>query len=644
MRNPVEPVSPAQPINIDELRWALGDGDIPVLLMVLVHLTGDLKYLDPPFRPRRDVRLFPDESGGLPPTVQASIRDAVVTAVDTYNSGVASIEELDDELFAQMMSTCVGEPVPTEYVPLFADEMQLAATPSAQPPSGSDDGFNVVVIGAGVSGLLASIKLEMAGIDHVVLDKNADLGGTWWENTYPEAGVDTPNHFYSYSFEPNLDWSSYFSKREEIWDYLHRCVDVYGIRHRLHFGLDVVSSSWNHDEQAWTTVARRNDGSTVVHRSSMVISAVGLLNRPKLPTIAGLETYSGEIFHTARWRHDVDLTGRRVALIGTGASAMQAARTVAARSEHLTIFQRSPQWVAPSPDYHRAVSTKKRWLLTHLPGYAEWYRFVLFWRYGDGLHPSLFIDPDWPHQDRSLNRRNDRHREFLATYMVEQLAGRDDLLAKVMPDYPPYGKRMLMDNDWFKTLRRDDVTLVVEPIEEITPTGIRTNDGTVHPADVVIVASGFETTRMLWPLEVTGRDGLRIEDEWEIDNPRAYKGTTVPGFPNFMIMHGPNTALAHGGSVIFHSECQMRYVMDCIDTIRRRGIAAVDCRREAFEDYNEHVDAAHAQMVWSHPGMTNWYRNGRGRVVANSPWRLVDIYSMLRTFDVESYDCLERRG
>jgi 4-hydroxyacetophenone monooxygenase len=344
------------------------------------------------------------------------------------------------------------------------------------------------------------------------------------------------------------------------------------------------------------------------------------------------------VLHTARWPADLDLRGKRVVLVGTGASAVQAARTIARDAEQLTILQRSPQWIMPNPDYHRRVSPQKEYLLANVPFYAAWYRFGLFWRYADGVHASLHVDPEWPHQDRSVNAVNDRHRGFLTRYMESKLEGRPDLLAKTLPGYPPYGKRMVVDNEWFATLRRDNVELVTSALAEVNETGIRTADGVDRGADVIVMATGFHATRMLWPLDLIGSGGVSIHDAWRQDEPRTYLGMTTPGFPNLFMLLGPTTALAHGGSVIFQTEAQVRYISGILAMMVNDGIGSVECTGRACDDYTQRADAAHAGLVFSHPGMDNWYKNRAGRVVTVSPWRLVDYWTMTREPDYADYN------
>ena len=631
-----------------ELRGFLAAADVPVLCMVLEHLTGERRWIEAPFLPKRDISFFADESGGLPADVQAQVREAAFLALVALRDGAALPESPPaDELFGEMMSVCVAEPVGGDYVPMMLEEMGLRdrdepwrrAVPPVAPP-----GFNVLIIGAGVSGISLAARLETAGIPYTVVEKNEALGGTWLENTYPEIGCDVPNHFYSFSNRPNLEWSSYFSKGAEIWRYLEQCAREFGVLPQIRYGAEATTVTYDEESARWTAELRLADGSTDTLTASVVVSAVGQLNRPKLPQLDGLDDFAGPLFHTARWRHDVDLTGKRVAVIGTGASAMQLLRTTAERAERVIICQRSAQWAIPTGDYHREVSADKRWLLQHVPFYAGWYRFTLAWRFGDHLLPTVQIDPDWEHPERSVSAHNDRHREFLTDYIRSELGDRPDLLAKALPDYPPYGKRILIDNHWFRTLTRDNVDLITDGIERITPTGILLETGEEIAVDVIVLATGFETSRMLWPMEVRGRDGMTLRELWGDNDARAYVGITVPGFPNLYCLYGPNTNLGHGGSIIFVAECQARYIMGCLTQMLEHELASLEVRESVFEDYNSRLDAAHDGLIWSHRGMDTWYRNEHGRVVSILPWRLVDYWRLTREPQLSDFTATAERS
>ena len=488
-----------------------------------------------------------------------------------------------------------------------------------------------------MSGICAGIQLKKLGIPFSILEKNAGLGGTWFENKYPGVKCDVPNHFYSYSFKPKLDWSAYFSEGAEIQQYLESCVDQFAIREHIIFGAHVEVATYQAQSSTWKLDVKDNEGVMTSLYANAVISATGQLNQPKVPDIPGMKQFTGSCFHTARWETGFDVKGKLVALIGTGASAMQVLPAIADQAAEVKIFQRSPQWAIPSRDYHRKVSERKKYLLKHVPFYASWYRFSLAWRFGDHLLAAVYRDPSWPHKDRSVSKKNDSHRKYLTDHILSELGSRKDLLPKVLPTYPPYGKRILVDNHWFKTLQKDNVELVTDPIGAIEETGLRLEGGGFHKADALIFATGFEATRLISPLNVVGRSGRALRDVWGADDSRALFGITVPDFPNFFCLYGPNTNFGHGGSIFFAAECQVRYVTQCLIHLVENGYSEIDCQQASYDDYNRKLDVEHAKLIWTHPGMDTWYRNEAGRVVSIMPWRLVDYWRMTEKPDWDHY-------
>jgi 4-hydroxyacetophenone monooxygenase len=495
----------------------------------------------------------------------------------------------------------------------------------------------VVIIGAGMSGVCAAIRLSQAGIPFTIIEKNSAVGGSWFENFYPGCGVDTPNHFYSYSFDLNHEWSHFFAKRDELWAYFERATDMFGIRAHISFETEVASATYDDANGTWDIVTRDAHGAVTHLKARAVISAVGVLNRPKLPEVPGREHFAGTAIHTAQWQEGLDLAGKRVVMIGTGASGQQVGPTIAPDVAQLTVLQRSPHWVVPNPNYFAEVSEGMKWTLAHVPFFARWYRFQLFWAFADGLHASLQVDPEWEDGGRSINQINARHRLFMERYLRGKLAGHDDLIAKCTPGYPPYGKRILVDNNWYEMLLRPNVDLVTSKIARIVPEGVVMEDGALIEADVLIYATGFQASKMLAPMRITGAGGRDLHEVWGPDDATAYIGTMVPGFPNFFTLMGPNTGLAHGGNVIFITECQVRLILNALREVLETGAKAIDVKPAAHDAYVAEVDHLHANMVWTHKGLTNWYRNDAGRVFALLPYRLVDFWKMTKTFKGEDF-------
>ncbi len=620
----------------------LAEADIKTLLMVLVTFEHDENLLEEcqPY-----ITGAWDYMQNIPSDLRERIIARVAYLLADINAGTRTrTASPSSGLLMKMMSTFVGQPIPPEYIPLTTQQFSF---PSVRDMQGNVDGnssgasksdFKVAIIGAGMSGICAAIKLQEAGIPFVIFEKNDAVGGTWYENIYPGAGVDTPNHIYSFSFEPNHDWSEYFAKRDEIFKYFDAVSEKYGLYQSIRFGANVKEAVYNDALATWKVTAERPDGTREVVEANAVLFGVGLLNRPSVPNVPGLDKFLGPVLHTAQWDNSVKWQGKRVGMIGTGASGMQVGPTMAPEVEHLTIFQRSPHWVTSNPNYHRKVTAGKKWALKNIPYYADWYRFQLFWATADSLHASLHVDPTWPHLDRSLNESNEKMRQALIASVESQIGDDPELLAKVIPTYPPYGKRMLRDNHWYHTLKRENVSLVTERISEIKADAVITSDGQRHEIDVLVLATGFSVGQVLGPIDVHGTQGIHLRSIWGEDDPRAYLGITVPNFPNLFIMAGPNTSPAHGGSAIFNAECQVNYIVQALQILAKGKYSAIDVRQEVHDGYNDRVDAQNAKMVWAHQGVNSWYKNKSGRVFASIPWRMVDYWSWTKKFEPEDYN------
>jgi 4-hydroxyacetophenone monooxygenase len=622
-----------------DLRNALEEANIPTLLAVLAQITEDPDLLKGEYSPSRSL----EGVRNISPQMQRSIKDDAFKVLKTIRDNQRDLPDLPARpVLHEMLSTYIGEPVGSEYVPMFLEDMGFKNSLSEHinwktPPQKEQlDKNHVIIAGCGLSGISAGIHLKKAGIPFTIYEKNPTLGGTWYENTYPACGVDTPNHFYSYSFAPKHDWSGYYSKRDELFGYIQSVAKQFGILDHIKFEHHISDAQYDENSKKWNLTVQNSNGPSRDIETRFFISAVGQLNRPSVPDFDGIEQFSGPAFHSAQWDHNVDLKAKKVVVVGTGASAMQFCPTIADQVDTLTILQRTPHWIRMLPDYHKTVSDGKKWLLKHVPFYQNWYRFRLFWSYGDGVWESLHYDPNWPDKAHSLNAENARHRQIYIQNLSDALDGNEELLKKVVPEFPPFAKRMLIDNHWCEMLKKDNVDLVTEGVGTITKDGITDTNGDFHDADVVIYATGFKAGEFLGSMNITGRRGVNIHQKWGTDA-RAYMGMMAPEFPNFFMFYGPNTNLAHGGSLIFHIECQSRYITKCLMRMIENGDKEIEVKQDVHDQYNERVDAEHNNMVWTHPGVNSWYKNDKGRIVVNSPWRLVDYWTMTHETDLSDY-------
>ena len=633
---PERPVAAKITATDDEIRKAVSEAEIPPLLPALAYLTGDLSLLRPELRP--DPMLIGMEQGGLTEEQLTTARELAVDALVKYRDAGSNPAPIpDDDVLLQIMEYAVGGADMAAYLPLLEEELAYRGEDRRAPgwhvPERGVD-FNVVIVGAGMSGLLAAHRLKQAGIPFVILEKDREVGGTWWENSYPGCRVDNPNHNYSYSFAQRHDWPFHFSTQDVLLDYFRNCADTFELREHIRFETEVESATWGDEAQRWT-VKVRGDAEPLV--ANAIVSAVGQLNRPNFPNIAGRDSFEGPSFHSARWDHGVDLHGKRVGVIGTGASAMQFIPEIALEVGELTVFQRTPAWMGPTPDYHDAVSDGLRWLYEHVPSYSEWNRFWIFWRMGDGGLPNFRVDPEWKSSGESISAMNEFVRLVLVEYLKTEFGDRPDLFEKVVPTYPPGAKRMIRDNGvWARTLKRENVRLVTEEISEITPKGVVTADGEDHPFDVLIYGTGFTASKFLTPMKVTGRGGVDLHEQWDGDA-RAYLGVAIPNFPNLFCLYGPNTNIVVNGSIIYFSECGVRYILGCLKLLFDNGARSLEVRKDVHDTFNEAVDAENKIMAWGWSDVNSWYKNEHGHVAQNWPFTLLEYWQRTKQPDPEDY-------
>lgn len=632
-RTPI--ISPDAP-DTDWLADAIASANVPTLACVLVQLTGDRRWIEGDYIPTRTRGLEDNDDGGLPEAIQAEIKAAALEALTAwFNGRPLAIENPSDDLLLEMMSVALGEKIAPEYASIVRHELGLS--PPQPQTAGPLPGFSALIIGAGISGLCAAMEFEAAKIPYTIVERREDLGGVWFDNRYPGAACDVPSHLYSFSFAP-YPWSRYFAGSREIHQYLRHVADSYDIRRHIRFGVEVTEARFDEASGMWHADIDLKDGRRETLTANIVISGVGAFNKPRIPDVPGLATFKGTSVHTACYPDEgLDLKGRNVVLVGNGASAMQVAPAIVDEVGSLTVVQRTPQWVAPFPKFQQPIAPALQQLLQSVPMYRLWYRLRLSWAFNDKLYDALQQDPSWHGDGRSVNAINDGHRRHLTAYMQSQLGDRQDLLPDVLPDYPPFGKRMLLDNGWFRALTRPHVHHVNGSVVEVRPQGVVTSDGVEHKADVIIWATGFDVVNLLAPMKVKGIDGRDIHEVWDGDDARAYLGTVVPGFPNLFCLYGPNTQFGHGGSLITVLERQMHYVMSLLKQMFANNIATVDVRQDVHDAYNAEVDRIHSRMIWTYPGVENYCQNSKGRIVVNNPFRIIEVWEMTEKANLSEY-------
>jgi 4-hydroxyacetophenone monooxygenase len=616
---------------------------VPALLCSLVHMTGDLEWIRGDLRPRMCSAV--DFQGAMAAAAQAEVRRQALPAIAAYRDAGCEPHSLDGAALQEMMEFVACAPVDGIRATMMLHDLSLdggdadAVTWRGEIPANTRDDSHVVVIGCGESGVLAGVRLAQAGLPFTIVEKADGPGGTWRHNRYPGARVDVGSHHYCYSFEPADHWSEYFCRQPELVDYFTHIVDKYGLREHCRFDTEVVAATWDDDTSRWRVRVRDAARNEEVIDARFVISAVGALSLPRWPAIPGMDSFTGRSFHSSQWPADVDISGTRFALLGAGATGFQIAPTIADEVEQLTIFQRTAQWMFPNPMYHAPVPEGDQWAMRHLPFYGRWFRFEMIWP-GIGLGTDPYRrDPDYDDSDGlAISEGSARRRVAMSQWIVDQLEGRDDLVAMCVPPYPPTAKRILQDNgSWLTCLKKPNVELVRTAIERIVPDGIVTADGRRYPVDIICYATGFRHTEYLAPIEFTGRDGVSLREQWG-DEPTAYLGITTPNFPNLFMLYGPGTNLAHGASIIFHSECQMTYTMSAIHEVLSRGAGAIEVKDDVNHEYAQRYRNEIDQMVWAHRSVEHsHYKNRSGKIYTLSPWPIETYWSWTRAIEPDDF-------
>ncbi len=480
---------------------------------------------------------------------------------------------------------------------------------------------DVIIIGAGFGGLGLAIQLKKAGLtDFLILESQAGVGGTWWVNRYPGCACDVQSHLYSLSFAPNPHWSRHFPARAEIQAHLNKLVQTEGLQSHLRLNTRVECARWDDEHCIWVVT----DQYGAVRTARLVVGATGGLSRPKWPTVPGMDNFQGEIFHSQNWPEELNLVNKRVAVIGTGASAVQFIPHVAREAKHLSIFQRTPNWILPKPD--RPIAKPLRWLYEKIPPTRWVVRFALF----------CLLETRLPAFTR-FPKLSAMHRRKALSHLKQQISDAS-LRQSLTPQYSMGCKRVLMSNDFYPTFNRSNVSLVTHGIERITPTGIIDAKETEHTMDVIVLGTGFEATQPIPEGLIVGRHGEDLAKQWH-SGPEAYKGLSVHGFPNFFMILGPNTALGHN-SVLLMIEGQIRYIMDAVGQLKQHGWRRLEVTHQSQRVWNERLAKTLGQSVWNAGGCDSWYLHPISQR-NTTLWPHTTIYykRLTKRFDVANYAC-----
>ena len=627
----------------EELAALVGDLSPLLLALAMVHMSGDMAII------RSGIKTAPptfngDTWGSIAEPDRARIRAEALQAIKAWrDAGCPEPYRPNEAELHEMINFLLGMEMSADYVPLICEDMSYASADDRafrwnRPVSDAAKAqVPTVIIGAGMSGILLGMRLKQAGLPFVIAEKRDGVGGTWYANLYPGLRVDVPSHAYSYSFLQDHKWPHLYSWQTDLLTYFRKCYERFGISDHVRFNTEVTGADWDEDARQWQVSVRNKDGSAETLTARALVSAQGFFNTTHTPTFEGADRFRGAKFHSAEWRHDVELAGKRIAVIGNAATTLQMAPPLAEMASQLTIFQRSPSWTFINQEYAREIRSSEQWAIEHLPYYSGWNRAAVF-NWTLDMSPMIMgYDPEWPQDGRSTSQLNEISRQRATAAYHEHLAGRPDLIAKLLPDYPPYVKRPTIGSgNFFDAIKRPNVEVVTDAIERMTETGIVDATGRCHEFDVIIYATGFRVQEYLSPMVIRGRGGIEINEFWR-DRPGGYLGITVPRFPNFFMMYGPGNNLGYNGNLIFSSEIQSNYITACLRFLVENDRKVLDVREEVFDDYMERTARKLEKFVWASPYGTSYYRNASGRVTTNTPWTLLEAWKWTRDIVPDDY-------
>lgn len=628
------------PFDEASIRKALAYANTNVLRIALLQATGDPELAEmnvvqkPYWAGAYDVPTLAEEH-------DETVREKAITFL--MGSARSNCDIPDDDALRHLMAIMTGGPVEDWIFHFGKEELNLEHMPRGTkwngkvPDADRRKVIDVVIIGAGAAGLVTAIQLKQLGIPFTIIERNAEVGGTWWTNDYPDARVDIPSHHYQLTVTQGHAWRSWYAPQSELLDYLRAIVDQFNLRKHIRFNTELTEATWDEQSLRWTYSLKSSGGEVEKHSACVLVSAAGLFNEPNMPDIPGIDTFGGRIFHTTQWEHDFDYTGKRVGIIGVGCTGAQLMPAIALKASQVDIFQRSPQWVSRLEGYREEIPAEVQWLLANIPHYWNWHCFNVFFTLYSSDGALQHVDNDWREKGGRINPKNDKLREALRENIYAEFPENRAFAEKLIPDWPPFAKRLVVDNGWFDALKKQNVSLVTDGIDSITKAGIVTKNGVLHALDLIVLAGGFKAERYLWPVHYKGRNGLTLEKAWENDGARTYLGITMPDFPNMYIVYGPNMNPRAGGLFAW-IEIWSRYAVQAIAHMVENGHKRIECRRENFAAYNQRLDAAQDSCIWAMEGIKSYYIDEKGRQIVNNPLRPSEAYSLVRNFVPSDYD------
>ncbi|WP_449469104.1 flavin-containing monooxygenase [Sphingobium chungangianum] len=621
--------------------------DPTMALMALIQMTGNRTLLNHYWdaidgRQEDLIETFVDihaheERPAIDPAVVAEIRDRLRVAVKAGKPPV--MPQLDRPMFKRMSRLLLGQDLPEMSVDVafqhagFTTDTRIRKAADVPPAD-----FKVLVVGAGMMGINAAIKLQQAGFDFTVLEAMDTVGGNWLTNTYPGAAVDTPSRIYSFSFEPNASWTQFYPRGQEFLSYLDRVTDKYGLRDRIRFGTWVEGAEWDEKRKIWTVKAVRN-GKPESHECNVLIMAVGPNNNPNYPKVKNLDSFKGPVIHSAAWDHSVDLTGKKVVLVGTGCSGVQVATAIADKVGELVIVQRQPEHIIPNPQAHAPVAEIERWAMEYVPFVAQWKRLQSLHSQMRDMHGMIMKDEDYAAKTGGFGPINDGMRMMCEGYLKSHFPDDPEMVELLTPNFPVFAKRPILDCGFYDTLKKPNVSIVRGELAEAEQEGVILADGTRIECDVLLLSTGYNL-HFGRQFDIRGVGGETLTDAFD-PHPFSYEGMLITGFPNFVFMGAPYSYLVANHAVV--SEQQVHYIIELLQWMVDDHLSSFDVSPEATQAFIDDVDANLAKTAWVQCGSAHGYYRDKGadgqkKVILAIPRHNSRIWHVLRSPREEDFN------